>query len=61
MSQGYWIIVFDGWGEGLNMINPRMLEQDGTNWFTYVGDFPTYEKLCERHGIDEHDYVKIVR
>ena len=28
---GYWVMVWDGWGAGLVMLNPRMLT-DGVDW-----------------------------
>lgn len=34
MGSGYWVLVWDGWGSGLNMINPRLLvDDDGNNWW----------------------------
>ena len=34
MGDGYWVLVWDGWGAGLNMINPRVLhDADGNNWW----------------------------
>lgn len=26
MSNGYWILMWEGWGIGLHMINPYLLE-----------------------------------
>ena len=44
MGKGYWVLVWDGWGAGLVMINPRLLsdgvDQHGNprNWWpVYVG------------------------
>ena len=27
MGKGYWVLVWDGWGAGLVMLNPRLLVQ----------------------------------
>lgn len=36
MGQGFWVLVWDDFGLGLNMINPRLhIDQEGHNWFTY--------------------------
>ncbi len=36
MVKGFWILIGDGWGTGLNMINPRLYtDNDGDNWFNY--------------------------
>lgn len=37
MGRGFWVLLWDDWGIGLNMINPRMLEVNGENWFRYDG------------------------
>lgn len=32
MGKGFWVIVYDGYGSGLNLINPRLHhEEDGRN------------------------------
>lgn len=72
---GYWIIIFDGWGIGLEMLNPRMLDNGkGGNWFNWsvteeTGDefvptqdrAPTDEEIVAHHGFTETDYFRIVR
>lgn len=38
MSNGYWILMWEGWGIGLHMINPYLLEDaQGQNWHVYHG------------------------
>lgn len=54
MANGYWIILFNGWGMGLNMIEPRMFtDKEGNNWFTYNGERPTIKEIREKHGIPQ--------
>lgn len=61
MANGYWIILFDGWGMGLNMIEPRMFaDKEGNNWFTYNGERPTVKEIREKHGIPQHQDIKVV-
>ena len=34
MGNGFWILVWDGFGSGLNLINPRLhTDSRGNNWF----------------------------
>ena len=39
MGEGYWILLWDGWGAGLTMLNPRLhtegvdLYGNPRNWF----------------------------
>ena len=33
VGQGYWVLVWDAFGAGLNLVNPRLLEQGGRNWW----------------------------
>lgn len=61
MANGYWIILFDGWGLGLNMDNPRLFtDKEGNNWFTYNGERPTAKQLRERHNIPQGQDFKVV-
>lgn len=61
MANGYWIILFDGWGMGLNMIEPRMFtDREGNSWFTYNGERPTVKEIREKHGIPQHQDIKVV-
>jgi hypothetical protein len=59
MGHGYWILIWDGWGIGLTMLNPRLLSDgtwpDGTpkNWFPTGGDDPRDlgdGTILPRHG-----------
>jgi hypothetical protein len=39
MGQGFWVLIWDSWGSGLNMINPRLYtNEEGNNWFSYNGE-----------------------
>ena len=34
MGNGFWILVSDGYGSGLNLINPRLHhDEHGNNWW----------------------------
>lgn len=57
---GYWILIADSWGIGLNMINPRLLEQHGQNWWT-CNDDTTDNEIWDKHKLDDYPIVQIVR
>ena len=53
MGTGYWILLWDGWGAGLVMLNPR-LHTDGVdcygnprNWFPH----PNGEEMANGHDL----------
>lgn len=49
MGKGFWILTWDCWGCGLNMINPRLLVNDiGDNWFNY-NDQEERESLIDEY------------
>lgn len=64
---GYWIIVFDGYGDGLVMINPAFLE-DGydaqgnpRNWFQCSDAEKGQDAdILAKHGIVDPYYAKVV-
>ena len=61
MANGYWILVYSGWGSGLNMLEPFLLEDDqGNNWHVYHGEKPTREEIMKRHGLTDNDYFKVI-
>lgn len=38
MGHGYWILLWDGFREGLNLINPRLhVDSEGNNWWSTDG------------------------
>ena len=48
MGKGYWVLVWDGWGSGLNMINPRLLtDEKGNNWWSCPAEL-------EGEQVEEH-------
>lgn len=50
MARGFWILVWDEFGLGLNMINPRLLtDKDGNNWFI-MNDKSAYQTATEIFG-----------
>lgn len=54
MGKGYHILVWDGWGFGLNMINPRLhtegvgFDNNPINWF------PVDKELAEDEIVVKH-------
>lgn len=55
MGEGYWILVWDGWGSGLSMFNPRLHVENGKNWWPRVLgttriSISTKHKLKELYG-----------
>ena len=55
MGKGYWILLADGYGDGLILINPR-LHAEGSdtggnprNWWPDGGE--DYDAICKRHGL----------
>ena len=50
MATGIWIILHDGFGMGLNLINPRLYtDSKGNNWF----------KIEKENGVDNNDRNEI--
>lgn len=65
-SGGYWILIWDNWGGGLTMINPRLL-QDGVdlynnpaNWFPSDPNITDFE-ICQKHCLPIDGNFKIIR
>ena len=65
MGRGYWILVWDDWGTGLVMINPRM-HIDGKdfygnprNWW-HCEDNITEEEIIEKHGLEKYRHYQII-
>lgn len=50
MGKGYWILVWDGFGCGLNMVNPRLHHESGDNWWP-CDDDATVEEIAARHKL----------
>lgn len=66
MGKGYYILVWDEWGIGLNMINPRLhtegIGMDGhrVNWFPAKDDL-TEEDIINKHNLKNlYNYFKII-
>jgi hypothetical protein len=62
-SKGYWILIWDGWGSGLVMLNPRLhsegVDLDGNplNWFLApAGEMPNGHDLRSQHGITANHF-----
>ena len=59
MGSGYWILVWDGWGNGLDMINPRFI-QDGRNFSTGGERWPD-ERIAGFHSLHEYEHWRVIR
>jgi hypothetical protein len=65
MGKGFWILVWEDWGSGLVMINPKLLE-DGTldiygnpnNWWAYQTDEEKQAKVKEL--TKGYNYFKVI-
>ena len=54
MGNGYWILVWDGYGPGMSLVNPRLLtHENGLNAFAcrYTGDMSDDELAALRASI----------
>lgn len=52
MGNGYWILLWDAWGDGLNMLNSRIYHNfAGTNCFQCEDEPPTEAEAREIHGL----------
>lgn len=67
MGKGYYILVWDDWGLGLSMINPRLLScgQDDNgnpiNWFGMNKELSD-EEIVQKHKLNEvYKHFKIIR
>lgn len=62
MGDGYWILVWDRFGSGLNMVNPRLHTEGERNWWSCEADTPEVE-IVDKHKLDERypDCYKIIR
>ncbi len=59
MGQCFWILVWDGWGVGLNMINPRLLiDENGFNYFSYNNHAEKYKLLGKL--LEGLEYYKVI-
>ncbi len=60
MGKGFWVLIWDGWGTGLNMINPRLYTDDeGNNWFPYEDEIDKKDKLFHIKRKNE-PYMKVL-
>ncbi len=66
MGSGYWILLWDGFGSGLVMINPRLLTdgrdiyQNPNNWFS-CNENTKDEEIVDLHQLHDSPYYKIIR
>jgi|GEM_PF-5629288 hypothetical protein len=64
MGNGIWILIWDAWGSGLNMINPRLfVDKGGNNWFVLKGDvseLTLVNQIFKDNQIDAPRHFKII-
>ena len=67
MGNGYWILIWDSWGSGLVMVNPRLytegfdLYNNRCNWFSCDKEM-TDDEIIKKHKLDEKfEHFKIIR
>ena len=66
MGQGYWILVWDSYGAGLVMVNPRFLSEgtdlygNPNNWFP-CDDRMSDETIIIKHNLGQYEYFRIIR
>lgn len=61
MGKGFWILVWDDWGSGLNMINPRLYTRGDRNWWPYQIEAER-DSLIQEFGIEAEygDFYRII-
>jgi len=66
MGKGYWILVWDEFGAGLVMLNPRMHTEgvdmygNPCNWWP-CDDGTTEEQIAEKHDLNmKYNHYRIV-
>src|SRR5690606_32998919 len=60
MGDGYFIIIFSGYGDGLNMISPRFLWEGERNWWPCERG-TTDQDIARKHQLDRYRHYRIVR
>lgn len=60
MFKGYWIIIGDGYSSGLNIVNPRLLDEDGLNWWSLDDQDITEIEIRKKHDLTQFKVAKIV-
>ena len=60
MGFGYWIIVADGFGRGLNLINPRIYHEGDDNNWSCEKDI-TDDQISVKHRLERFEFFRIVR
>ncbi len=67
MGSGYWILLHDGWGAGLVMINPRFHSEgvdmygNPLNWWPLHDESETDGSILARHGLADVEFARVVR
>ena len=66
MGNGYWILVWDDWGAGLVMVNPRF-HSEGLDMYNHPKNwFPcetttTEEEIIEKHNLMQYKHFRVMR
>ena len=65
MGHGYWILIADGFGDGLCLINARMytegLDSQGNpkNWFP-CEERPSEIDPIAKHGLENQPFARVI-
>ena len=65
MGKGYWILVWDDFGDGLVLLNARMHSEsedmygNPRNWWP-CDDSTTEEQIAQKHRLDRYNYYLII-
>lgn len=61
MGQGYWILIGDGFGLGLSLIDARLYEApDGRNWWPSKEDESEAAILRKHFGDNPPEFTKVI-
>ena len=66
MGNGYFILLWDAWGAGLVMVNPRLYTygQDCygnlCNWFPCEGEVPSEAEARRMHNLTLAPFVRVI-
>ena len=66
MGSGYWILIADGFGSGLVLLNPRLLSNgvdmygNEKNWYPCDKE-TSNEEIINLHNLEQYKFFKIIK
>ena len=60
MGRCYWVLVWDAWGSGLDMVNARFLEREGGGNSWTAADSTTLEIVEVKHGLADYEHWMVI-